>query len=120
MGRNAATNYEASGLNAAESFGDGSIDLGLGGSYSSSYGSDSCLTVDLCPDLLFAALALAAAAAFVFVYMAITVKGRRRRSLDFQRNYSFYLKGDLITFVNYGMCVICLEWHAAIRFVCMY
>ena len=35
-------------LSNADSHGYGSIDLGLGGSYSSSYGSASCLTIDIC------------------------------------------------------------------------
>ena len=67
----------------------GVIDLGLGGSYSGGYGKDSCLTIDICPDLLFAGLAAAAAAGFAFFYMAITMeasKRRRKRSPGFTKN----------------------------------
>ena len=96
----------ADGLITAETYGGyGTIDLGLSGSYSNSYGSGSCLTIDICPDLLFAALALAAAAAFVFTYMAITMNGRRRkRSLNFIRNDSSHLNPSHIENVYYGMC----------------
>ena len=70
----------------------GVIDLGLGGSYSGGYGKDSCLTIDICPDLLFAGLAAAAAAGFAFFYMAITMeasKRRRKRSPGFTKDETF-------------------------------
>ena len=39
----------------------------------------SCFSIDICPDLLLAALAAAAAAGFVAIFIAITMAGRRRR-----------------------------------------
>jgi hypothetical protein len=38
--------------------------------------------LNICPDLILAAIALAFAAGFYFLYMAITKKGRRRRRRD--------------------------------------
>lgn len=40
---------------------------------------EMCFELDICPDLLLAALALAAAAAFVALYFAILGAGKRRR-----------------------------------------
>ena len=79
-------------LSNSETHGYGSIDLGLGGSYSSSYGSASCLTIDICPDLLFAGLAAAAAAGFAFYYISITMAGKRRkrRSVSFDIGTTFH------------------------------
>ena len=79
-------------LSNSDSHGYGSIDLGLGGSYSSSYGSASCLTIDICPDLLFAGLAAAAAAGFAFYYISITMAGKRRkrRGVSFDIGTTFY------------------------------
>ena len=79
-------------LSNSNSHGYGSIDLGLGGSYSSSYGSASCLTIDICPDLLFAGLAAAAAAGFAFYYISITMAGKRRkrRSVPFDIGTTFH------------------------------
>ena len=82
----------------------GTIDLGLGGSYSGGYGKDSCLTIDICPDLLFAALAAAAAGAFVFFYQAITMAGRRKkRSPDFNNREKFSLSSGYVQQFCSGM-----------------
>ena len=46
------------------------------------YGSTppgSCFSIDICPDLLLAALAAAAAAGFVAIFIAITMAGKRRK-----------------------------------------
>ena len=45
------------------------------------YGSDpgSCFSLDICPDLILAAISAAAAAAAFLIYQAITMAGRRRR-----------------------------------------
>ena len=85
-------------LSNADSHGYGSIDLGLGGSYSSSYGSASCLTIDICPDLLFAGLAAAAAAGFAFYYISITMAGKRRkrRSVYLDIGTTFYPTSSLV------------------------
>ena len=77
-------------LSNSDSHGYGSIDLGLGGSYSSSYGSASCLTIDICPDLLFAGLAAAAAAGFAFYYISITMAGKRRKRRSFGIGTTFH------------------------------
>ena len=54
------------------------------GSYSGGSGSDSCFTIDICPDLLIAGIAAAAAAGFYFLYQQITLKGKRKkREFDF-------------------------------------
>ena len=42
------------------------------GSYSGGGGSSSCFTIDICPDLLIAAIAAAAAGAFYLIYTGIT------------------------------------------------
>ena len=39
----------------------------------------NCATIDICPDILIAAIFAAAAAVFVLLYMAITKAGRRRK-----------------------------------------
>ena len=53
------------------------------GSYSGGGGSGSCFTIDICPDLLIAAIAAAAAGAFYLIYTGITKASakRRKRSL---------------------------------------
>ena len=45
-------------------------------------GSDSCFSIDICPDLIFAAVAAAAAAGVYVIYQAIVTKGKRRRKRD--------------------------------------
>ena len=83
----------------------GVIDLGLGGSYSGGYGKDSCLTIDICPDLLFAGLAAAAAAGFAFFYMAITaqnVRRRKKRTLSFEIYQTFSISQSLKQLLNFG------------------
>ena len=52
------------------------------GSYSSMSSGSNCFTIDICPDLLLAAIAAAAAAAFYLIYQAITMAMRRKRSLS--------------------------------------
>ena len=51
------------------------------GSYGGGYGSDpgSCFSLDICPDLILAAIALAAAVAAFVLYQTITMAGRRRK-----------------------------------------
>ena len=59
----------------------------LQGSDSSSYGSyggygsdpGSCFSLDICPDLILAAIAAAAAAAAFLIYNAIVAAGRRKK-----------------------------------------
>ena len=80
---------------------------GLGGSFASGYGSSSCLSVDICPDLLFAALAAAAAAGFYIIYNAITVKGRRKRSLLSNRGHLSVINSVDLSDVYYGMFLRC-------------
>lgn len=54
------------------------------------HGGTNCYSVDICPDLLLAAIAVAAAAAFYLLYMAITmVVGRKRRKRSLEKN-DFY------------------------------
>lgn len=63
--------------------------LDLQGSASNSYGSHSgggygspggsCFSIDICPDLILAAIAAAAAAGAFLLYMAITAAGRRKK-----------------------------------------
>ena len=56
------------------------------GSYSGGGGSSSCFTIDICPDLLIAAIAAAAAGAFYLIYTGITkasAKRRKRSSMPF-------------------------------------
>ena len=58
----------------------------LAGSFSSGGGyedsgssSGSCFSLDICPDLILAAIALAAAVAAFVLYQTITMAGRRRK-----------------------------------------
>ena len=108
MNNGQIANIEAIGLETAETFGSDStiLDFGLAGSHSGGgYATSSCLTVDICPDLLFAAIAAAAAAGFYLIYEAITVKGRRRkRSLFFNRDQTSIFNFDSLTDVYLGMC----------------
>jgi hypothetical protein len=43
---------------------------------------EMCYELQICPDLILAAIAAAAAAAFYFLYTAITKKGKKRRRRD--------------------------------------
>ena len=68
------------------------------GSYSGGGGSSSCFTIDICPDLLIAAIAAAAAGAFYLIYTGITkasAKRRKRSSMPFDDALI-----DPITFVS--------------------
>ena len=47
---------------------------------------DNCFDLDICPDLILAAIATAAAAAFYFLYIAITMAQRRRKRRDAEPN----------------------------------
>ena len=51
------------------------------GSYGGGYGVDpgSCFSLDICPDLILAAIALAAAVAAFVLYQTITMAGKRRK-----------------------------------------
>ena len=40
---------------------------------------ESCFDVEICPDLIIAAIGLAGAAALLAIYMALTMQPRRRR-----------------------------------------
>ena len=55
------------------------------------HGGTNCYSVDICPDLLLAAISAAAALAFYLLYMAITMvpvgRKRRKRNLDQNSNY---------------------------------
>ena len=55
--------------------------FGSFGKHKSDKGDDNCddFELDICPDLLLAAIASAAAAAFALLYTAITMAGRRKR-----------------------------------------
>lgn len=62
------------------------------GSYDSGYGGTpggSCFSIDICPDLILAAIAAAAAAAAFGLYIAITQAGRRRKRSDGSTEESF-------------------------------
>ena len=90
--RGAAAKYQAglqSGLHQKSSSSLSWLTDPLQGSSSSSssYGSyggggldpGSCFSLDICPDLILAAIAAAAAAAAFLIYQAITVAGRRKK-----------------------------------------
>ena len=62
-------------LLGAGSGGHGSYDGGHGGGP-----MGSCFSIDICPDLILAAIAAAAAVAAFLIYQAITVAGRKKRS----------------------------------------
>ena len=45
----------------------------------SSFGTASCFSIDICPDLLLAAISAAAAAAGLLIYSAIVAAGKRKK-----------------------------------------
>ena len=49
------------------------------GSFSGGGGMGSCFSIDICPDLILAAIAVAAGGAVFLIYQAITVAGRRKK-----------------------------------------
>lgn len=60
----------------------------MAGSYGGSHDTglpnpamEMCFELEICPDLIMAAIAAAAAAAFYIIYEAISMKGKRKRSL---------------------------------------
>ena len=82
---------------------------GLLGSETKEYGGGgtNCYSVDICPDLLLAAIAAAAALAFYLLYMAITMvvgRKRRKRNID-NENRNLYgdqrIKGDFLFNYNF-------------------
>ena len=84
------------------SYGHGSFgSLSLGGAGS------SCFSLNICPDLLLAAVAAGGAAAVYLLYTAITTKaGRKKRSLTFFDSFEFWEA------VNYGrplLLTLCKE-----------
>ena len=64
---------------------------------SSSLLGDNCFDVDICPDLILAAIATFSAAAFYALYVAITMNpnGRRRRRSNIYYN-AFDAFGDVL------------------------
>ena len=95
LNRLAAAKYQAQAQAASPSALAGWLGLGdLQGSQSQPYGSHSggggyggspggsCFSIDICPDLILAAIAAAAAAAAFFLYITITAAGRRRKRSD--------------------------------------
>lgn len=65
-----------------------------GGSYSGmgGGGGGSCFSLDICPDLILAAIAAAAAAAAFLIYNAIVAAGRRRKRSQDDSYLSFFLE----------------------------
>ena len=70
------------------------------------------LDLDICPDVLLAAIAAAGAAALVALYVALTMQAngrrKRRRSIDHEAHEYFsqsdiFLVGRFMTFKNYGL-----------------
>ena len=60
------------------------------GSFSGGGGTGSCLSIDICPDLILAAIAVAAGGAVFLIYQAITVAGRRRKRDDHNEEDTFF------------------------------
>ena len=85
-------NMQASNINRLGAAGNGLDLFGAGGGHGhrfgsfqgglSDAGSDSCFSINVCPDLIFAAVAAAAAVGVYYTYTAITTKGRKRRKRD--------------------------------------
>ena len=48
----------------------------------SSFGSSSCFSIDICPDLVLGAITAAATAAGLLIYLAIVAAGRRKKRED--------------------------------------
>ena len=59
------------------------------GSFSGGGGTGSCLSIDICPDLILAAIAVAAGGAVFLIYQAITVAGRRKKRDDHNEEGTF-------------------------------
>jgi len=89
--KNSPSNYH--------SYGHGSFgSLSLGGAGS------SCFALNICPDLLLAAVAAGGAAAVYLLYTAITVKaGRKKRSFTLFDSFEFWEA------VNYGRPLLSLR-----------
>ena len=83
----------------------GGGNLGSFGSLSLGGSGSSCFALNICPDLLLAAVAAGGAAAVYLLYRAITVKaGRKKR--DAGSSFSMGLEmSDLWDAVNYGMII---------------
>ena len=60
----------------------GVAEYGGHGSFSGGGMASSCFSIDICPDLILAAIAVAAAGAAFIIYQAITVAGRRKKRDD--------------------------------------
>ena len=61
---------------------DASASHGYGGADLTSFGTASCFSIDICPDLLLAAISAAAAAAGLLIYSAIVAAGKRKKRED--------------------------------------
>jgi hypothetical protein len=66
-----------------------------------------CFTIDICPDILIAAIAAAAAGAFFFLYEAITMAGRRRRRKRHSRQFdNASIVFDLVASGNFNQVIL--------------
>merc|ERR1711962_1397956 len=77
----------------------------LVGSGSNSYGdvggnTGSCFSIDVCPDLILAAIAAAAAGAAFVIYQAITARGKKRRKRE---KDDTWLTGLIMQFLYLGL-----------------
>ena len=76
-----------------------SSDLDTSGSHGygdfSSFGSSSCFSIDICPDLVLGAIAAASAAAGFLIYTAIINAAARRKKRDDNTFISFLLESSI-------------------------
>ena len=70
-----------------------------GDGYSDTPGG-SCFSIDICPDLLLAALAAVAAAGFLAIYIAITMAGKRKKRSDESEVTLFSSISDILNLGN--------------------
>lgn len=94
---------------------------GSHGSYGGGYGSGpmgSCFSIDICPDLILAAIAAAAAAAAFLIYQAIVTKGKRRRRGT--EGFLYTLASLIPQFLYQGILYACLANLAFFLFFILY
>ena len=72
------------------------------GSYSGGSSGGDCFTIDICPDLLLAAIAAASAGAFYLIYINITKSSAKRKKRTLIRDNFDILDymNDLVTIGN--------------------
>lgn len=75
----------------------------------------SCFSIDICPDIILAALAAAAAAAAFLIYQAIVLKGRRRKR-ETDDGILNTMASFILQFLYLGTLIACLAYYLVNKF----